>query len=221
MKNIILAFHIGRGGRFRNQGHLLFIGEKTINQFTDDLFTSHPNLKDFKDRFGYDYTGDKDQKCILDLCSDEDYEELENRFGITEKDLGELEYYDGDGNPVGLTVKELETGIGCIDIDGQYNTTYTTFASNLSEKELKLVIESNPYNIQEILVEFGFDEHYVNVLDKFNILSDILDGRFETNEDYDIFDIEEITQDKYDEMLNDININFELQKVGEKYYLKN
>ena len=35
---LILAFHIGRGGRFHNSGHLSFLDECTINRFVDDLF---------------------------------------------------------------------------------------------------------------------------------------------------------------------------------------
>ena len=37
-KDLIVAFHIGRGGRFYNSGHLSYIGENTINSFTNDLF---------------------------------------------------------------------------------------------------------------------------------------------------------------------------------------
>lgn len=34
----ILAFHIGRGGRFNNGGYRTFKGFKAIDKFTDDLF---------------------------------------------------------------------------------------------------------------------------------------------------------------------------------------
>lgn len=37
----------------------------------------------------------------------------------------EGEYIDEAGNPVGLTTEDVRNGIGCIDIDGEYNTTYT------------------------------------------------------------------------------------------------
>lgn len=39
----IVAFHIGRGGNFYNPGHLSFIGEKKISEFTDDLFLNDDN----------------------------------------------------------------------------------------------------------------------------------------------------------------------------------
>jgi|SRR3972149_1890938 len=47
----IVAFHIGRGGRFNNQGHLSYIGEKKIGDFTNDLFTRFSNSKEVVNRF--------------------------------------------------------------------------------------------------------------------------------------------------------------------------
>ena len=37
-QDLIVAFHIGRGGRFHNSGHTSYIGEKNINDFTSDFF---------------------------------------------------------------------------------------------------------------------------------------------------------------------------------------
>lgn len=37
-RDLIVAFHIGRGGRFYNSGHTSYIGERIINDFTNDLF---------------------------------------------------------------------------------------------------------------------------------------------------------------------------------------
>lgn len=36
----IVAFHVGRGGRSWNPGHVSFIGEKKISEFTGNLFLS-------------------------------------------------------------------------------------------------------------------------------------------------------------------------------------
>ena len=36
--NLIVAFKIGRGGRFHNSGHLSYVGEYDINHFVNDLF---------------------------------------------------------------------------------------------------------------------------------------------------------------------------------------
>ena len=37
-KDLIIAFKLGRGGHYHNSGFLSYIGEKNINDFTDDLF---------------------------------------------------------------------------------------------------------------------------------------------------------------------------------------
>lgn len=87
----IIAFHIGRGGRFHNQGYCTILGEHSINDFTNDLFSP----------------------------MDEDGNEIEGEFR------------DDSGNGVGLTTDEARTGIGCIDIDGDYDTTYTIRISDI------------------------------------------------------------------------------------------
>ena len=42
MKTIV-AFRIGRGGRFNNPGHLFYLGQRGIEMFTEDLFIAHIN----------------------------------------------------------------------------------------------------------------------------------------------------------------------------------
>ena len=91
-KDLIVAFHIGRGGRFYNSGHLSYIGENTINYFTNDLFLSED----------------------------------------------ESEYLDLNGEKVGLLVEN--DGIGRIDIDGQYDTTYTTTVGQMTDEEVSAII---------------------------------------------------------------------------------
>lgn len=91
-KDLIVAFHIGKGGRFYNSGHLSYIGENDINNFTNDLFLSED----------------------------------------------ESEYLDLNGEKVGLLVDN--DGIGRIDIDGQYDTTYTTTVGQMTDEEVSAVI---------------------------------------------------------------------------------
>jgi hypothetical protein len=98
VENTIVAFHIGRGGRFYNPGFQKFLGEGEIKKFTDDLF----------------------------------------------EDNGQ--YYNGVGDPVGLTEEEYQSGIGTIDIDGKFDTTYTCFLSNCNEEELNLIANSDYWN---------------------------------------------------------------------------
>lgn len=144
-QSTIVAFHIGRGGRFNNQGFRSFIGEEKIGKFTDDLFIRHENLTAFKDRFGFDRTFTENQKCIIDLATDEAYDELEQKFGITAEMLGELHYYDGSGHDTGLTENERLAGVGRISIDGDYDTTYTCYLSDCSENELQLIADYTGY----------------------------------------------------------------------------
>lgn len=43
-----------------------------------------------------------------------------------------------NGRESGLSNRDIKTGIGRINIDGDYNTTYTTYADDLSDEEAKL-----------------------------------------------------------------------------------
>ena len=90
-KDLIVAFQIGRGGRFYNSGHLSYVGELTINYFTNDLFLNESQTM----------------------------------------------YTDTNGNEL-LPVEN--NGIGCIDIDGQYNTTYTTTVGQMTDEEVSAII---------------------------------------------------------------------------------
>lgn len=149
MKKTIVAFHIGRGGRFYNAGFLTFIGEKEIGEFTDDLFTRFENESDLLEEI-------EDEDRFRDLCTDENFTLLEEEFGVTEEMLGGIEYYCGaSGESVGLTRKEVEEGIGRIDIDGDYNTTYTTYLEDCDRSELLVLAKSNEW---ELLKEYGFKD---------------------------------------------------------------
>lgn len=152
MKKTIVAFHIGRGGRFYNAGFLTFIGEKRIGEFTNDLFTRFENENDLletvenKDRF-------------RDLCVDENFTLLEEEFGVTEEMLGDIEYYCGASmQAVGLTRKEVEEGVGRINIDNDYDTTYTGYLDDCSEEELIAIAKSNEWNKVELLEEYAFKD---------------------------------------------------------------
>lgn len=147
----IVAFHIGRGGRFHNQGHLSYIGERRIGDFTSDLFLNYENEGDFKNRFGYDSTGDSDQQCITDLIYSEKFDELKEKFGITKEMLGEQQWYDGGGNPVGLTAAEEKTGLGRIDIDRDYDTTYCCLLSEIGEEEARAILAETGWVSNEIV----------------------------------------------------------------------
>ncbi len=108
MKNLIIVkFHIGRGGRFNNQGHLTFKGVQRIDE---------------GDSFNELFFNDKTK-----------------------------EYQNCQGGEVGLTEVEADSGIGRIDQDGDYDTTYTTTIEDLTEEEESLIRESSGYEAEQII----------------------------------------------------------------------
>ena len=157
LDNTIVAFHVGRGGSFNNQGHLSFLGENEIGDFINDLYPDYENINVFKKRYGFADTADN-QRCILDLITDGEFEQLEEKFGITEEMLGDVVYFDSGGNPVGLSQDDVDSGIGKIDIDGAYNTTYTKSLEDCDEYEIEAIRESNYWNKSELLELLGEKE---------------------------------------------------------------
>jgi hypothetical protein len=146
-ENVIVAFHIGRGGHFYNSGHLSYIGEQKIGDFTSELFISYENQSDILRKIG------KRKNLIsrFEKCLDAD------DFGFFEKlgfDLGEKIYTDSNGRSVGLSLEEEESGIGRINIDFDYNTTYTCLLSDCDENELQVIQETTGYrgyNVERFL----------------------------------------------------------------------
>lgn len=136
----IVAFHIGRGGQFWNAGHVSFIGEKKIGEFTGDLFETYENANEIAKKIGArENLNDVFEKAIY---GNQNAIDFINKIGL---DLGQKVYVDGGGNEVGLTEAEEVSGIGRIDIDGQYNTTYTRYLSDCSDQELRLIAEYHGY----------------------------------------------------------------------------
>ena len=112
IEDMPVAFHIGRGGEFHNQGHRSYVGQgKFIGDFTDDLF--------IKER---------------------------NRRG----QFVEPEYVTGDGNGVGLTTKEAESGYGSIEIDTNYDITYVCRLADCDEDEVDLILNYDGHVSNEV-----------------------------------------------------------------------
>jgi hypothetical protein len=82
-ERIIVAFHIGRGGRFHNQGHSTYIGEKNFQ----DLIQLRSNDLFYRDR---DMFGRFCKPYIVD-CNDTTIVEAEDMTAL----VGKLDY-DGD-----------------------------------------------------------------------------------------------------------------------------
>ncbi len=110
MKSIV-KFHIGRGGRFYNGGHLSFLGFEGLNEH--DI-----------------------QNCFLNMET--------------------KEFEDGQGNSVGLTEGEYESGIGTVDHDGEYNSTYAKYLGDCTEKEIFLIVKDSEDYIDTIVEETNY-----------------------------------------------------------------
>jgi hypothetical protein len=70
-KSIIVAFHIGRGGRFNNGGHKTYLGEKDINEMLslNDSGKNHTYYidRDSKGRFCAPYYADLNMNHIISV----------------------------------------------------------------------------------------------------------------------------------------------------------
>lgn len=126
--NTILCFHIGRGGRFHNSGHLTFQGAKKITE-TDDFG------KLFPPRFK---NGNDNLKSL------------------------KAEWKDECGNSVELTNEMIRSGIGIINHDNDYDTTYTTYLKDLSKDEIYAIQQADTWDkdiINNALIELEMIDH--------------------------------------------------------------
>lgn len=139
----LVTFHIGRGGMYYNSGFKTFVDLDTpINNYTDDLFVNFENRYDVMKKIEKNSILCKFKDEISDAMSDLDYDKL-LQFGITEEELGETYYFSSGGSNTGLVYDN--DGTGCIDIDGDYDTTYVCFLKDCDEKEANLILKSRNY----------------------------------------------------------------------------
>ena len=162
---VIVAFHIGRGGRYNNSGFKSFVGEKNINEFVYDLFINYENIHKVAEKIKANSILDRNHDLIFDLINDEKFTELEI-FGIKKEDLGKQIYTTCGGDGVGLDVEN--DGTGCMREDGEYNTTYACRLEDLDEAEIELIVNSNEYKSFD-LIEF-LEEVTKKKFDRFGAL---------------------------------------------------
>ena len=115
MKKLFVRFHVGRGGRFHNQGHLSFVNEDNFQ----DLIRA---------------CGDK----LLDKTSE--YDEVTD----TEKEIPEDEwnYHDCGGKILVEGREAMESNTGTLEWDGLYDTDIVTTTEDLSDAELECLWEA-------------------------------------------------------------------------------
>jgi len=148
--NIIVAFHIGRGGRFNNAGFKSFIGEKKIGEFANGLITEFENEISIKRDLESKGEHDGIIEDFFNMCTNHDFEQIKKVFGISQEDLGDFIYIDAGGNSTYLTQKQVDCGVGTIDLDGHYDTTYTQLLSDCDGQELGLINDANDYKSPEL-----------------------------------------------------------------------
>jgi hypothetical protein len=125
-----------------------FIGLNKISNYTDDLFIGYTNQDEVSAIIGErDRQQDLLQQAIDCGCSSNADNDAYVRLKKLGLDLGELEYYEGASRSmVGLTLTEAGTGVGSIDIDGQYNTTTCMLLTDCSEENCHIIRKSSEWD---------------------------------------------------------------------------
>jgi hypothetical protein len=144
MKNTLCHFHIGRGGRFNNQGYKSFRGFNNIGEVLSNrdnsgkwTFLNKENEVEI-----YNILNKRHLPNLMELfnkCSDNsDFTEFEKRTGL---ELGENVYNDSNGTQM-ITEAEVESGEGCLNWDYGYDTDIVCKLSDCDEDDLKLIADT-------------------------------------------------------------------------------
>ena len=129
----IVAFHIGRGGKFFNGGILTYIGEKKLYEIDSDLYVHPEHYVELSEKLS------PDNRALLDeLYANDDINAIATQLGISVYELGEPYMFDFNSRKI-ISVKNYENGVGTLDIDGEYDTTYTKHLNECDSLELELI----------------------------------------------------------------------------------
>ena len=129
MKKTIVTFKIGRGGQFYNGGHRTFFEDCGIG----DIYIVKEYL--YPPKLNPNDTADD-----------------------TVDESPEAEYTDCDGNSVELTNAMIESGIGRINIDHDYESYYSTYLEDCDENELLILLNDD----RKYLIEY-FIDHFTDL----------------------------------------------------------
>lgn len=153
ISNTIVAFHIGRGGKNNNPGYIRFLGTKEIGDFIEGYFLNPTNHWELLNAIG-------NRDNILELYYQaiqgmqnfeiDHYIQFERRTGLV---IGALEWTNENGTPIGLTFEQYDEGIGIIEIDTHFDTTYTKYLQDCNEDEVKLIVNSMEWNADYLIEE--------------------------------------------------------------------
>lgn len=144
-KNIIVTFHIGRGGRFNNAGHTQFLDDNNSakSSVENSNFLGFENESDIIEEHGDD---------VLDLISDlnnddtsSEYKEFCKKYG----DLGGVVVKGPSGEIIGDYVADGEPFH--YDYDGQYDTTYGVEIEDCDEDQIEMIVKSDRFKSSELI----------------------------------------------------------------------
>ena len=214
----IVAFHTGRGGRYYNAGHVTFLGEKKISDFTYDLFVRFENELDI-------YEAIDNRPNLLEKyyeCSDKEDFSFFEKLGFK---IGEKIYTDGNGNPVGLTVSEADSGVGSINIDNDYNTTTCVFVKDLSDDDINIIIKSDVFDREYVLNEYakycGFEDYEIELMQYFDDYNEtLIDGLPQFKSDGSRYGYN-YGQDEFTTHDSDEDLNEKYLEIDGVFYTKN
>lgn len=166
MKNNLLEFHIGRGGRFNNGGHKTFRGfGRTISETLPSSATFLP------------MNFEAEEDMLMELWRNEDWEDeylksFQEQLGLSDEEFREkkVDLLGGES----LKYFEDEGGTGFINYDHQYDTVIVKKLEDCDEEELLIMIKDqtkngfNSYELDQILddlIESSKDSGYEEVIE--------------------------------------------------------
>jgi hypothetical protein len=162
-KAILINFQIGRGGRFYNGGHLSVngIGEHTLSHITETLNYDYSSLSE-----SIKELDDEAKSQVLDATTD-DSSELETiliQNGLSLADIGERCYTDQNGSVYDLP---NDTGYS-FDFDGEYNSSYGVYITQISELDNKQISALQDYGQFYEIEELFTTDQYI-MIDTFGV----------------------------------------------------
>jgi hypothetical protein len=104
---IYVYFHVGRGGRFYNAGHMEYRGEYDFQELLSDALNNC---------------------CVYIRNTDDNEQPLDDEAWTLETETGRVLLQGRD---------KIEARTGILDFDGEYHTDYVTTADELTDAELE------------------------------------------------------------------------------------
>ena len=137
-----------RAGGGGNGNKREYVGEKQISEFVSDLFVyanNHENVMgSILDFDGVEWR-DKVENAYYDYCNHQDPDDKAFVEEAIALEIGQLVYFTDTRHYTGLSLEEANSGIGRIDIDGDYDTTYTCRLKDCDLNELKIIKAGHDY----------------------------------------------------------------------------